>query len=76
MLASGVQQSGSAIHTYVYLCMHSKDLATEQHMYMYMYVILLFRFFSVIGYYKTLSIAPSAIQWVLAGYLKVKVLVS
>ena len=64
------------IHTYVYLCMHSKDLVTEQHTYIYMYVIVLFRFFSIIGYYKALSIAPSAIQRVLAGYLKVKVLVS
>ena len=42
--------------------MYSKDLATEQYIYVYIYVIFLFRFFSVIGYYKVLSIAPSAIQ--------------
>ena len=56
--------------------MYSKDLATEQHIYMYIYILFLFRFFSIIGYYKVLGIAPSAIQWALVGYLKVKVLVA
>ena len=34
----------------------------------YIYIFF-FRFFSLIGYYKILSIVPCAIQWVLAGYL-------
>ena len=36
------------------------------HMYIY---IFSFRFFSLIGYYKILSVVPCAIQWVLVGYL-------
>ena len=39
VLVSGVQQSDSVIHVYIF-----------------------FIFFSVIGYYKTLNIVPSAIQ--------------
>ena len=48
MLVSAVQQSDSAIHTYI---------------------SIFFRFFSLIGYYKILSIVPCAIQWVLVVYL-------
>ena len=35
---------------------------------LYIYIFP-FRFFSLIGYYKILSIVPCAIQWVLVGYL-------
>ena len=36
-------------------------------LYTYMYIFF-FRFFSIIGYYRILSIVPCAIQWVLVVY--------
>ena len=50
VLISGIQQSDSVIHTYIYI------------------YIFFFRFFSIIGYYKILSIVPCAIQLVIVGY--------
>ena len=61
---------------YIYACIAKTWRLKNIYIYMYIYIIFLFRFFSIIGYYKVFGIAPSAIQWALVGYLKVKVLVA
>ena len=59
VIVSGVQHSDSCmcvcvcIYIYVHVCVH----------------IFFFRLFSIIGYYKILSVVPCAIQKVLVGYL-------
>ena len=58
MLVSGKQQDDSV--TYLFVCVY---------MYIYIYIYILFRFFSILSYYKILGIVPHAIQWVLIVYL-------
>ena len=52
ILVSIVQQ----IHSYIYTCMYM----------LYIYIFS-FRSFSIIGYYKTLSVVPYAVQQVLVA---------
>ena len=57
------QVYSKVIQLYIYTCIH---IHTHTHIYIY---IFFFRFFSIIGYYKILSIVPCAIKQVFVGYL-------
>ena len=63
-IVSGVQQSDSAIYTYTHISMYIYTHICTPYMYLFF-----FRFFSIRGYYKTLNIAPCAIEQVSVVYL-------
>ena len=56
-ILSVLQQRGSVIHTYIYIFYTHTHTHTHTHTDIY-----IFRFFSLMGYYKTLSRVPYAIQ--------------
>ena len=73
VLVSGVQQSDSVIHihTYIYIYIYIHiyiHIYICVYIYVYIYIFF-FRFFSLVGYYKMLSIVPCAIQQIYVGYL-------
>ena len=51
-------------HIYTYILIYNLKINTYTHIYLFV-----FRFFSIISYYKILDIVPCAIQEVLVVYL-------